>query len=94
MDQVSHGVFAFGKEDEGESLHAVRTEEVGTRVKKRRGHVNTTLPVLVTDASLHRYCGHTHRQNVVNAWLVVLDRCKTDSLDKLFQASEPQLFKS
>lgn len=37
--------------------------------EKTRGHVNTTLPVLVTDDSLHRYCGHIHRQNTVNRGL-------------------------
>ena len=37
--------------------------------EKTRGHVNTTLPVLVTDDSLHRYCGHIHGQNMVNRGL-------------------------
>ena len=30
--------------------------------EKTTGHVNTMLPVLVTDDSLHRCCGHIYRQ--------------------------------
>lgn len=73
--------------------------EVQTGVKKRTQEATLMQCCLfpVTDYSLWGNRGHIHRENGISSQqmygLLVLDGCGTDSLDKLFHASEPQLFK-
>ena len=70
--------------------------EVEMGVKKRTQEATLMQCCLfpITDYSLWGNCGHIHRENGISSQrmsgLLVLGGCGTDSLDKLFHASEPQ----